>query len=337
MLTITNKCSVLLNNKITTAKVVLSGNTEIDMLFSEESFDTLLAMRDLSDFYSYNDISAIHCNGYSGNYQTLTNLPNNLTKLVLENSLIRHVDLTGCKSLTVLAIIRCNLTQMPDGLMDTQLKTLTIEKTGISNFDNYEYPKTLTVVNLNNNMISTHQNYTVFPDYTVVYLKNNYIVSDKNTVTEGNRTIFLKPSLPVTTNMIFQEITDYDINYYLAQRIIRPFVHDERQVMNVGAMIQTPIPVVARLNPLEQNSQTVHISSICKNVSDTIKRIKEETKDLYDSSKEDTYINEFKSRAYTYSFLYFFHLPKNILAKQALNNNLSLTDIHTLHKITYKE
>jgi hypothetical protein len=329
-------------------KIVLRNDTHgthsFSVLDSHEIFDTELVGNLLEAIenktYVFDDIVELDI-VHMMKIKTIDVLPANLEKLKIKHTTLEKITIPNtCRKLKELIIDESNIVTVPNIDFLTELRVLEITNSNVSRLPD-TFPKSLVSINLSGNMLNETQfKLTNFPKGVSVILFNNMYVNKPKL--EGGYMICYGTQ---HHNKTPRNITNYTIQQSDAIEALRQ-ANAIRNANNAQHFIYNPrldVPIV-QLAPILNNtttnatpamfnsSQTVHITSICNSVKQSIEHIISLT-DKYQKHRKQDFIDSF---------------IKHIVNKNASKSNSKIlretihmwcndTSIHTKTGITYGE
>ncbi len=271
--------------------------------------NTLLTIEDKD--YEYDDIIKIEISNLN-NIQSIRDLPMNLRELMILKTTLSSLEIpTNCVHLQVLSIKDSNLTRIPNVSHCTKLNSLSIEHGALNQMDNI-FPASLVNINLTQNSLNERNcDLRLFPRGVPIILFRN--VFNEKPAMDGY--IFCYGTQ--NNGSRGRRITNYDVDLNRHQVEIRDIIDAQRvrepHRMNRDRLNQLVLQPAAAAPParppttssaaLFNSSQTVHISSICKSVTDSVNKIKQLTDHAYTKSLEPVLIDQMLTQMYDKNFL----------------------------------
>ena len=336
--------------------VNLNGDQRLDV-FHRGMMDVFLEQYEqlLNLIVTYDDIISICTNENTD--EMLVDLPNNLKELRMISSMCTMLVLP--KTLEYIDINTSNLTELPDMSHCTKLTHCVIN---ISNIEKcaHTIPPSVKILNLQNNRLKTMDK-TYFTNHIVpdtnMFIKSfhlnvngNYFDRDQQAaVFQENcqflrqKTLLIKPNIdsrpiPIVNN---DNVANEHIRNFLetGARARRPAA-----VQAIGPVIARPAAVAPTANVLENNTQTVHLSSINNSVVKSIealRRVVEKREllmwDLSTKHHVHTILNKYNKPNFMRRFI-----QKYICITYNANVSFVFSEfqnktVHTLLHCTYKQ
>lgn len=286
----TSKSTITLYNEA-------SGTYTMSILNANEIFqraemeNTLLTIDD--KIYAYDDIISIHI-VYLPNIDNIHDLPHKLQELYITNTTLNSLVIPQeCRHLRVISIKESNLTAIPEIGFLPNLTSLIIECGNIRQTVD-EYPRSLVNINLSYNRLSNENcNLRSFPQGIPIVLFNNCFTNKEQI--EGYIFCF---GTQRSSTYIRRDQTNYDIHLNqhrnIFQENLRPIRPDFHALF--GGPLEPPRP--QKPEDMFQSGQTVHISSICKSVTESVQRVKDLTKDVYNDNIKHMLIDQLLNQCY---------------------------------------
>lgn len=257
--------------------------------------------------YTYEEIISIDI----VNLKNITNiniLPRNLQFLRIKTSTLEEINIPrNCTEIKTIILEETNLRVFPEIHFLTKLQTFTINTAFIDRIPDL-FPPSLLELNLCKNSLSeTHVDINKFPKKTptrntVIFLFNN---------------CFREKVKLDDCNIVWGSQRERNVNVRITNYIIQ--LDEARDVIG-NAIAYNPNIENIKETKMFESSQTVHISSICNSVTNSVNKIKELTKYMYNPDKKSELILE---------LIYEFYEIKEDLDKKnnKKNNKINLTNI----------
>jgi hypothetical protein len=292
-------------------KIVLRNATHgthtFSVLDSHEIFDTELVGNLLEAIenktYVFDDIVELDI-VHMMKIKTIDVLPANLEKLKIKHTTLERITIPDtCRKLKELIIDESNIVTVPKIDFLTDLRVLEITNSNVSRLPD-TFPKSLISINLSGNMLNETQfELTKFPKGVSVILFNNMYVNKPKL--EGGYMICYGTQ---HQNKTPRNITNYTIQQNDAIEALRQAI-DFRNANNAQHLIYNPrldvhiVQIAPNLNntttttnatpTMFNSSQTVHITSICNSVTQSIQHIISLTKITYQTHRKQDFIDSF--------------------------------------------
>lgn len=216
----------------------------------------------IHEHVTYNDITSITIFKNNDNIQRL---PNNLKKLYIKSGTLIHLPISDevARNIEVIFLDFTNIEYFPDISKCSNLKELTINHSNLKRFrPEYQLPSSLKVLNLRYNHISD-------VDFTILKtnpnLKINFSYNNINSETIDNIIMVnSRADIKMQNRYKFIRITHDNYNNVEIRNIMnnlmnQPNIPEQRNTLNG--------------NVLNNNTQTVHLSSINKSIVSSYKHI----------------------------------------------------------------
>ena len=288
--------------------------------------------QDLNLFVTYDDIEIISL--YENHNEVIRDLPNSLRILDIMNSVCTRMELSEANKEKIEMIFFCktNMDMIPDIGECRKLKTLKINQSNLSNF-NQELPFCLKELNFDRNLLKNEefhfekiQPFIVEQDNTKKFklsLNDNYFNRDEIPMEYKNWCYLLRQG-----TYVFQRVNFYN-------------VHEDNirnQVFQIHLEINGIETVEKVKNVLKGNGQTVHISSINRSVVNSIEFLKEYCKiNKYNIEKLDITLISQDCTIQNNQKEFNNFIQRKPYLKSFLIEHFELEAKHSIMHLTYKE